>query len=138
MGICIKRLLMVIPALVLLAASLTYGANKEGILSMAGWWERQSVVKALGLTYEQITRIQEICNKDNKKTRELKAELKRQNVELSKLVDDDILDDAKISEKADKVVLILAAVEKADIMRRVAAIRELSVEQKKKLKELAR
>jgi Spy/CpxP family protein refolding chaperone len=137
MKVALKGSLVVLAVILLLGAQFAHGFAKEGILSLTGWWERQSIVRAVGLTYEQVSRIQEIYNQNHTKTRELRVELKKQSMEISNLFEQDILDDAKISEKAEKIATIHSAIDKADIMLRVAAIKELSAEQRKKLRALA-
>lgn len=137
MGRGFRRFLAILPVIVVLAATLAHGAAKEGILSLTGWWERESVVQALGLTYEQVSRIEQIYNQNHVRTRELKTELKKQSMEISNLLEQDKLDDARISEKAEKIAAIISAIDKADIMMRITAIKEISVEQRKKLKALA-
>jgi len=98
------------------------------------WWGNPEMVQKLGLSADQVKRMDDIFQQSRLQLIRLEADLKVQEVTLEPLVSADQPDETKILAQIDKVVQARAELEKANARMLLGLRRVLTPEQWQKLK----
>lgn len=88
--------------------------GRMGILPPGMWWQRPEMVQQLGLSAEQVKRIDDIFQKSRIQLVDLKANLEKQDLMLQPLLNANPVDQAKAIAQIDKVADARAELEKAN------------------------
>ena len=100
------------------------------------WWKDSALMKKVGVSDEQIQRIEKIFQDHRLELIDLHAALEKQEVILEPLVEADQPEEAQVIAQIDRVAQARANLEKSDAQMLFAIRRVLSVDQWKKLREL--
>jgi Spy/CpxP family protein refolding chaperone len=103
---------------------------------MGRWWKNADVVQKLGLTDEQVQRIEKIFQDHRLRLIDVRANLERAEVTLQPMIESDNPDEAAVMKQIDKVAAQRAELEKANAQMLFAVRRVLGPEQWKKLQAL--
>ena len=95
------------------------------------WWKDAKVIKELGLTPEQSTKIDNIFRTTFPQLRQSSEELDRQEAELSRLIAA-MADEATVVHQIDKVEQVRAALNKTRTLMLLHMVRKLTPEQRVK------
>jgi Spy/CpxP family protein refolding chaperone len=68
-----------------------------------GWWRTESIVKELGLTTEQTARLNAIFETTMPELRQDREELERLEAKLSRMIQDERMDEASLARQIDRV-----------------------------------
>ena len=93
------------------------------------WWKDEKVVKELGLTPDQSTKIDNIWRATSPQLRQSNEELTRQEAELSRLIAT-MADEAVVEKQIDKVEAIRASLNKTRTLMLLHMVRKLTPEQR--------
>ena len=88
--------------------------GRIGILPPGMWWQQPETVQQLGLSADQVKRIDDIFQKSRLQLVDLKANLEKQNLMLQPLLNANPVDQAKAMALIDKVADARADLEKAN------------------------
>jgi len=99
------------------------------------WWKNSALMKQIGVSDDQITRIEKIFQDHRLQLIDLHAALEKQEAILDPLVDADQPDQTEVVAQIDKVAQARAALEKSDALMLLAIRRVLTVDQWKKIRE---
>lgn len=88
--------------------------GRMGMLPPGMWWERPETVQRLGLSADQVKRIDDIFQKSRLQLVDLKANLEKQNLMLEPLLNANPVDQANAMAQIDKVADARADLEKAN------------------------
>jgi Spy/CpxP family protein refolding chaperone len=125
------------PSLVgrVLAAALLWGACATPAIAQSGfpWWTNDKVVRELGLTSDQSTRIDNVFRDSLPQMRQSKQELDRYEAELSRLIETNA-DEAQVVRQVDKVEAVRASLNKMRTIQLVRMRQVLTSKQKEKFK----
>jgi Spy/CpxP family protein refolding chaperone len=118
-----------------LTAALLWGACAIPAGAQTGfpWWTNDKVVRELGLTREQATRIDNVFHDSLPQMRQSKQELDRQEAELSRLIETNA-DEAQVVRQVDKVEAVRASLNKMRTIQLVRMRQVLTSKQKDKFK----
>ena len=118
-----------------LTAALFWGACMIPAGAQTGfpWWTNDKVVRELGLTSEQSTRIDNVFRDSLPHMRQSKQELDRQEAELSRLIETNA-DEAQVVRQVDKVEAVRASLNKMRTIQLVRMRQVLTSKQKDKFK----
>lgn len=103
---------------------------------MGRWWKNADVVQKLGLSDEQVQRIEKIFQDHRLRLIDVRANLERAEVTLQPMIESDSPDEAAVMKQIDKVAAQRAELEKANAQMLFAIRRVLTPEQWKKLQAL--
>lgn len=98
------------------------------------WWGNPDLVQKLGITSDQVKRMDDILQQHRLRLVDLHANLERQELLLDPLVNADQPDEPKILAQIDKVAQARADLEKANARMLLDIRRVLSADQWQKLK----
>jgi Spy/CpxP family protein refolding chaperone len=147
-----KTLLLMVPAL-LLAASLMAQCPDEGRKNVriekrtemdgarsghqgrGQWWENPVMAKQIGLSEEQIRKIDAMATAHRKEMIKLQADLKIVRIELDELMDR-MDNETAIRKKAAEALKLKEKMYNSRLEHRLAVQKQLTAEQKKKLAEI--
>ncbi len=73
-----------------------------------GWWRNESIVKDLGLTAEQSARLNAIFETTLPELRQDREELERLEGKLSRMIQDERMDEASLARQIDRVEMARA------------------------------
>lgn len=102
---------------------------------MAKWWKNSELMQKLGVSDEQVQRIEKIFQSHRLDLIDLHAALEKQEVMLEPLIEGDQPDESQVVAQIDKVAQARANLEKSNARMLLAIRRVLTVEQWKKLRE---
>jgi Spy/CpxP family protein refolding chaperone len=97
------------------------------------WWNNPDMAQKLGLTADQVKRMDDIFQQNRLKLIDLNASVQREEVIMEPLMASDQPDEAKILAQIDKVAQARAELEKANARFLLGIRRVLNPEQWKKL-----
>lgn len=100
------------------------------------WWKNAEVVKTVGLTDDQVQRIEKIFTENRLKLVDVHANLEKEEMKLEPLLEADTPDEAAVLAAIDRITAARAAVEKANAQMGFTIRRVLTPEQWKKLRSL--
>jgi Spy/CpxP family protein refolding chaperone len=100
------------------------------------WWQSERFQKELGLTPDQITRLEAIFQTTVPTLRAQKSALEKYEQKLSKVISDSTSDEAKVLQTADRVEATRTELSKTRTLMLFRMRRILTDEQNAKLKEL--
>ena len=102
---------------------------------MGAWWTNSEIVKKLGLSETQVTRIERTFMQSLLRLVDLRADLEKQELHLRPLLDVDRPDEAKVAAQLDLITAARGKLEKGNAMMMLAIRRVLSIEQWKSLQQ---
>jgi len=105
---------------------------------LRAWWENPQVVERLNLTSEQQKRIQELVFRHTEKMIDLRAEKQRAQLDLSRLLDAEALNEGALDKAAETLDAAQCSIERAQTRLRIEIARILNREQRLALRELVR
>jgi len=100
------------------------------------WWKDSALMSKIGVTDEQIQRIEKIFQDHRLQLIDLHAALEKQEAILEPLIEADQPDEAQVIAQIDKVAQARANLEKSNAQMLLAIRRVLTVDQWKKLRDL--
>ena len=100
------------------------------------WWKDSALMKKVGVSDEQVQRIEKIFQDHRLQLIDLHAALEKQEVILEPMVEADQPDEAQVIAQIDKVAQARANLEKSNALMLLAIRRVLTVDQWKKLRDL--
>lgn len=124
-----RRFRRLLPALLLVAVAAPIHAQPSA------WWKSNQVQRDLGLTTEQINRIEAIFQAALPNLRQTKGELDKQEDELSRLIEADS-DEATLTKQVDRVEATRSKMNKTRTIMLVRMREVLTSDQRAKFKAL--
>ena len=103
-----------------------------------GWWRNESIVKDLGLTTDQTTRINAIFETTVPELRQDREELERLEAKLSRMIQDDRLDEASLARQIDRVEMARANGNKTRSLMLMRMYRVLTKDQRTRFDQLSK
>jgi Spy/CpxP family protein refolding chaperone len=100
------------------------------------WWKDSALMKDIGVSDDQVTKIEKIFQDHRLRLIDLHADLEKQEVILEPLVEADQPVESQVAAQIDKVAQARANLEKSDAMMLLAIRRVLTVDQWKKLRDV--
>jgi Spy/CpxP family protein refolding chaperone len=100
------------------------------------WWKDSDLMKKLGVSDDQVTKIEKIFQDHRLQLIDLHADLEKQEAILEPLVEADQPQESQVVTQIDKVAQARANLEKSDAMMLLAIRRVLTVDQWKKLRDI--
>ena len=100
------------------------------------WWKDSDLMKKVGVSDEQVQRIEKIFQDHRLQLIDLHAALEKQEVILEPMVEADQPDEAQVTAQIDKVAQARANLEKSNALMLLAIRRVLTIDQWKKLRDL--
>ena len=88
---------------VLLSLAVVPAAGSSQQTPPRGWWRTESIVKELGLTSEQTARLNAIFETTMPELRQEREELERLEAKLSRMIQDERMDEASLARQIDRV-----------------------------------
>jgi Spy/CpxP family protein refolding chaperone len=125
-------------AAVLLSLAVVPAAGSSQQTTPRGWWRNEAIVKDLGLTAEQSSRINTIFEATISELRQDREELERLEAKLSRMIQDDRLDEATLSRQIDRVETARAAGNKTRSLMLTRMYRVLTREQRVRFDQLSK
>ena len=98
------------------------------------WWKNPTIVNELNLNKKQVTNIENIFVEAMKEKVDLEAEIKKINLELEALLEKENVRNQDVVSNIDKLSQAQAKMIKHELLTRINIMRELSVEQRKIIK----
>ena len=126
------RLLSFLPATLIVLALVTTPLIAQGSLQ-SRWWSNPRVVEGLGLSDEQQARIDSIAFEAESRGIDLKADERKANLELARLLDQPDFDQEAVNATIDRIVDARCAQTRQGLESRAAIAAILSREQRVKL-----
>jgi Spy/CpxP family protein refolding chaperone len=103
-----------------------------------GWWRTESIVKDLGLTPDQQTRLNAIFETTMPELRLEREELERLEGKLSRMIQDDRTDEATVARQIDRVETARANGNKTRSLMLMRMYRVLTAHQRVRFQELSK
>lgn len=100
------------------------------------WWKDSGLMKRIGVSDEQVTKIEKIFQDHRLQLIDLHADLEKQEAILEPLVEADQPVESQVVAQIDRVAQARSNLEKSDALMLLAIRRVLTVEQWKKLRDL--
>ncbi len=100
------------------------------------WWKDSALMKTIGVSDDQVTKIEKIFQDHRLQLIDLHADLEKQEAILEPLVEADQPVESQVAAQIDKVAQARASLEKSDAMMLLAIRRVLTVDQWKKLRDM--
>ncbi len=100
------------------------------------WWKDSDLMKRIGVSDDQVTKIEKIFQDHRLQLIDLHADLEKQEAILEPLVEADQPVESQVAAQIDKVAQARANLEKSDAMMLLAIRRVLTVDQWKKLRDV--
>jgi Spy/CpxP family protein refolding chaperone len=126
------------PAAVLLtlAVAPAMASSQQG--PPRGWWRTEAIVKDLGLTTDQTARLNTIFESTMPELRQDREELERLEAKLSRMIQDDRLDEATLARQIDRVETARANGNKTRSMMLMRMYRVLTPQQRVRFEALSK
>jgi Spy/CpxP family protein refolding chaperone len=105
---------------------------------LRGWWRNEAIVKDLGLTTDQATRINTIFETTVPELRQDREELERLEAKLSRMIREDGMDEAALSRQIDRVETARANGNKTRSLMLTRMYRVLTREQRMRFDQLSK
>ena len=99
------------------------------------WWKNSEMVKAVGLSDDQVQRMEKIFQDYRLKLIDQHAALQKEEVSMEPLIESDNPDEAKITAQIDRIAAARAALEKSNALMMLGIRKVMTAEQWKKLQE---
>jgi Spy/CpxP family protein refolding chaperone len=103
-----------------------------------GWWRTESIVKELGLTTDQSARLNAIFETTMPELRQEREELERLEGKLSRMIQDDRMDEASLARQIDRVETARANGNKTRSMMLTRMYRVLTREQRVRFDQMSK
>lgn len=103
-----------------------------------GWWRNESIVKDLGLTTDQTTRINTIFETTMPELRQDREELERLEAKLSRMIQDERMDEASLARQIDRVEMARANGNKTRSLMLLRMYRVLTREQRTRFDQISK
>ena len=103
-----------------------------------GWWRTEAIVKDLGLTTDQSARLNAIFESTMPELRQEREELERLEAKLSRMIQDDRLDEATLARQIDRVETARANGNKTRSLMLMRMYRVLTREQRVRFEQLSK
>jgi hypothetical protein len=100
------------------------------------WWKDSELMRKIGVSDEQVQKIEKIFQDHRLQLIDLHAALEKQEAILEPLIEADQPDEAQVTAQIDKVAQARANLEKSNAQMLLAIRRVLTVDQWKKLRDL--
>lgn len=100
------------------------------------WWKDSGLMKRIGVSDDQVTKIEKIFQDHRLQLIDLHADLEKQEAILEPLVEADQPTESQVVAQIDKVAQARANLEKSDALMLLAIRRVLTVDQWKKLRDV--
>ena len=107
-----------------------------GLRGPGKWWKDSALMQKIGVSDEQVQRIEKIFQDHRLQLIDLHAALERQEAILEPLIEGDQPDEARVIAQIDKVAQARANLEKSNAQMLLAIRQVLTVDQWKKLRDL--
>lgn len=113
------------------------GMHERGMMPGGGkWWKNSEVVQKVGLSEDQVTRMEKIFQDYRLKLIDQHAALQKEEVQMEPLVESDTPDETKIVAQIDRVANARASLEKSNALMMLGIRKVMTAEQWKKLQTL--
>jgi Spy/CpxP family protein refolding chaperone len=126
------------PAAVLLSLAVAPAMASSQQGPPRGWWRTEAIVKDLGLTTDQSARLNAIFESTMPELRQDREELERLEAKLSRMIQDDRLDEATLARQIDRVETARANGNKTRSMMLMRMYRVLTREQRVRFEALSK
>lgn len=103
-----------------------------------GWWRNESIVKDLGLTTDQTARINTIFETTMPELRQDREELERLEAKLSRMIQDERMDEASLARQIDRVEMARANGNKTRSLMLLRMYRVLTREQRTRFDQISK
>lgn len=100
------------------------------------WWKDSALMQKIGVSDDQVQRIEKIFQEHRLQLIDLHAALEKQEAILEPLVEADQPEEAQVIAQIDKVAQARASLEKSNAQMLLAIRRVLTIDQWKKLRDL--
>ncbi|HUR36862.1 MAG TPA: periplasmic heavy metal sensor [Terriglobales bacterium] len=110
--------------------------RRGGMPGGGKWWKNSDMVQAVGLSDDQVTRMEKIFQDYRLKLIDQHAALQKEELQMEPLIESDSPDEAKIVAQIDRVANARASLEKSNALMMLGIRKVMSAEQWKKLQEL--
>jgi periplasmic protein CpxP/Spy len=130
------RLPLLAACVLLSSAALTAAASEQQ--GPAPWYRSESIVRELGLTADQSSRIEQIFQGTLPELRQERDELERLETKLSRMIQDDRNDEATLARQIDRVETARASANKTRSLMLMRMRRVLTPEQRVRLEEITK
>jgi Spy/CpxP family protein refolding chaperone len=134
----LSRICRLTVAAVLLSLAVVPVAGALQLTPPRGWWRNEAIVKELGLTVDQVTRINTIFETTMPELRQDREELERLEAKLSRMIQDDRMDEANLSRQIDRVETARANGNKTRSLMLTRMYRVLTREQRTKFDQISK
>jgi Spy/CpxP family protein refolding chaperone len=134
----LSRFCRLTAGVVLLSLAVVPAAGSSQQTTPRGWWRNEAIVKDLGLTVDQSTRINTIFESTMPELRQDREELERLEAKLSRMIQDDRTDEATLSRQIDRVETARANGNKTRSMMLTRMYRVLTREQRVRFDQLSK
>ena len=134
----LSRIRRITTAVVLLSLAVVPMAGSSQQTTPRGWWRNEAIVKHLELTVDQSTRINAIFETTIPELRQDREELERLEAKLSRMIQDDRMDEATLSRQIDRVETARAAGNKTRSLMLTRMYRVLTREQRVRFDQLSK
>jgi Spy/CpxP family protein refolding chaperone len=126
------------PAAVLLSLAVVPAMASSQQGPPRGWWRTEAIVKDLGLTTDQTARLNAIFESTMPELRQDREELERLEAKLSRMIQDDRLDEATLARQIDRVETARANGNKTRSMMLMRMYRVLTAQQRVRFEALSK
>ena len=123
---------------VLLSLIAVPGVESSQQTTPRGWWRNESIVKDLGLTAEQSARLNAIFETTMPELRQDREELERLEAKLSRMIQDERMDEASLARQIDRVEMARANGNKTRSLMLLRMYRVLTREQRTRFDQLSK
>lgn len=107
-----------------------------GLMPHGRWWKNANVVQSVGLSDDQVQKIEQIFQESRLKLVDQHANLQKEEIKLEPLLEADNPDESAVDSAIDRITAAHAALEKANAQMAFAVRRVLTPDQWKKLRAL--
>jgi Spy/CpxP family protein refolding chaperone len=123
---------------VLLSLAAVPGAESSQQTTPRGWWRNEAIVKDLGLTAEQSARLNAIFETTMPELRQDREELERLEAKLSRMFQDERMDEASLARQIDRVETARANGNKTRSLMLMRMYRVMTREQRTRFDQLSK
>jgi Spy/CpxP family protein refolding chaperone len=103
-----------------------------------GWWRTESIVKELGVTTDQAARLNAIFETTMPELRQEREELERLEAKLSRMIQDERMDEASLARQIDRVETARANGNKTRSLMLMRMYRVLTREQRERFDQMSK
>jgi Spy/CpxP family protein refolding chaperone len=134
----LSRICRLTVAAVLLSLAVVPVAGASQQTTPRGWWRNEAIVKDLGLTADQTTRLNAIFETTMPELRQDREELERLEAKLSRMIQDERMDEASLAVQIDRVEMARANGNKTRSLMLLRMYRVLTREQRTRFDQLSK